>query len=206
MNANPPKEKLAASKRPRIDESSYVQSGDVKYESDIFIMRGQSGAKYPGNRLFRRLISSNKAHFDTLATHEQEAFAASFWSNLSLCHRFLRSTGTGYEVLNDDKSKKKCHQALVSCRTGFNERVESQQLSIKKQRPDGSTLNFDDVAKKSIATLLSTEELADAMKTIWKSDAERKRVLLENKVRFAGEANTCFFNEMLSSKSLSVSY
>ncbi len=159
---------------PIVDEPSFVLlSKDVKYDTDIFCMRGQSGGKYPGNKLFRRTISSNKAYFDTLTAHEQESFAASLWSNLSLRHRFLRPMGGGYEVLNHDKSVKKCHHALVSCRTGSVEKLDSQQ----------PPMNFDDVAKDAIATLLSRQEIVDAMNSAWKSDAERKRKMLEEKVR-----------------------
>jgi hypothetical protein len=64
---------------PKVDESPFVLSNDVKYDSDIFCVRGQSGAKYPENRLFRQMISLNKAHFDTLTTHEQESFTTSLW-------------------------------------------------------------------------------------------------------------------------------
>jgi hypothetical protein len=62
--------------------------------------------------------------------------------------------------------------------------MDSQQLSIKKQNMDGTALNFDDVAKKAISTLLNRQEIANAMTTKWKSDAESKRKILQEKVRY----------------------
>lgn len=190
--ANLPKRKLAEAselqtslKRPYENQSLVVPSSDVKYNSDIFCMQGP--ISYPGNQMFRQLISSNKNHYDTLSTQEQETLSASLWSNLQdKGHRFLRSTGRDYEVLDHSKSVRKCHQALKKCKTGTKGKRDSQQQPpTKKQMPaDRAELNFDDVAKTAVSSLLRNKEFANEMERNWGPDTEKRKELLEIKVCF----------------------
>jgi hypothetical protein len=174
-------------------ESLFVPSSDVNFEKDIFCLRGQGGANYTGNQIFRRLISSNKRHFDKLTKEEQEKFSVSLWLSLrDKGHRFLRSNERDYEALDYDKSVRKCNHALISCRTGIKEKRivdvdeatqdPSQQLSVKKQKQEISEKLFDNTAMESINSLLTRRELTDAMSAHWGSEDETRKELLKDQL------------------------
>ena len=73
----------AASKKPStrvVDDKSLVLPGEVR-PKDILCIRGT--VDNAATNMFRKLITSSKAHFDTLATaDEKEQFASDLWAGL----------------------------------------------------------------------------------------------------------------------------
>lgn len=125
-------------------------------------------------------------------------------------HRFLKPSGGQYEVLDREAGVVKIHHALRECRTKtvgtgkvslaeLSESFdfsggESFQAPQKKQKTGKASKKksslvppkdklFDDVARQALSTILSTQELADAMERNWGSEIDKKRELFEDKVR-----------------------
>mmetsp|Transcript_20647 Transcript_20647/g.49618 ORF Transcript_20647/g.49618 Transcript_20647/m.49618 type:complete len:308 (-) Transcript_20647:68-991(-) len=139
---------------------------------DIICLRGQGGINIPANLVFRGLISSSKSMFLALAsTKAREEFAANFWEQLrDKGHRFLKPLTNGhYEVLDYDRSVKKCRAALQDSRTRkaatTSGSIGSYSKPPKKKRKTGpaTTKNFDDEAMAAMSALLGREEVVNVM-------------------------------------------
>ena len=158
------------------------------------------------------------------------------------CHRCLKPTTVGsdrYEILDNDKSVRKCHDALRHCRTKIaigndafdatafagatsdsffpqttkpssstqpsstkpaSTKVTTKPPPKKKQKTGGKKKsaapliekNFDDVAKAAISTLLSQQELVNAMETNWGSQLEKRKQIFEDQV----SVKVCFLGTL----------
>lgn len=190
-------------KSDEADDESLVLPSETKPQ-DILCLRGNVS----NNRtimMFRGLISSNKAHYDTLTTTtEKESFSINLWLQLrDKGHRFLKPTASNdkYQILDYDQSTKKVHHALKHCRTKNKVYATDNDIGVaamssafvppKKKKKTGKSTSsgsllkvkhFDDVANAAISMLLSRQELVNAMEKNWGEDKEKRRQIFEEQV------------------------